>query len=654
MDPANRDESSEPSGPWGTLALLAVWSLVLLAVGIVGDDETPWRWGLNPGFAPPTGLLSYSFLHADWGHLIANTLPLFLLGPLLEDRWGRASYLGFMALAAVTAGVAHGLLTPGSEIPLVGANGVVSALMGACLVRFWSTPVRFVQALWALRLLRADAWSPIWVMLPIWLFTRLLLAAFSDSSDVVGGAAHWCDVAGLVFGVAVASGLHWGDAEGRYFNRAAERVSRTSGRSLLDRALELRTSGQTDAAFALLSDSVRGQTAEPEVVEAFWELARELRKTEDAASLILSLAGSSLASGDDTEAVRIWKDVAERAPNAFAPRRLILRMVPVLLARDERALAIASLRRAFDPRLGELRTGPALQLLEAAQDIDPPAALFAARRVLESNDLPLEKRGRIESLTAELEELSSSLPAFDPAANAAPREDSSARRGIALELDPADDIVLPSQSQSQAPPPTAAARELDATGSLVASDSDGELVPSTVPPDRWAAASDAPASPPRDAVTQGIAIAAAASAARFVSAKVVEVAPDRLASEGVSLRRISGGSGLVAYAKIQAIAVGAVSGLADKPVLVIDLVMNWNDVAAEQVQVLRLRSDRFDVRDLMPQATNSVEAFRAVLEQLLARTGAIPLPDRSSVRGRPFSTHVDLADYERVVLQVDR
>ena len=86
--------------------------------------------------------------------------------------------------------------------------------------------------------------------------------------------------------------------------------------------------------------------------------------------------------------------------------------------------------------------------------------------------------------------------------------------------------------------------------------------------------------------------------------------------------------------------------------LVIDLVMNWNDVSAEQVQVLRLRSDGFDVRAMMPQAANAVEAFRAVLEQLLARTGAIPLPDRSSVRGRPFSTHADLADYERVVLQV--
>ena len=141
--------------------------------------------------------------------------------------------------------------------------------------------------------------------------------------------------------------------------------------------------------------------------------------------------------------------------------------------------------------------------------------------------------------------------------------------------------------------------------------------------------------------------------ARFFGVKVVEVAPERLADDGISLRRLSSGTGVVAYAKIQALAVAAVTGLANKPVLVIDLVMNWNDVTAEQVQVLRMRSDRFDVRSLMPQAANSVEAYRALLEQLLARTEATPLPDRDCVRGRPFSTHSDLADYERVVLQVD-
>ena len=51
-------------------------------------------------------------------------------------------------------------------------------------------------------------------------------------------------------------------------------------------------------------------------------------------------------------------------------------------------------------------------------------------------------------------------------------------------------------------------------------------------------------------------------------------------------------------------------------------------------------------------AGGAVDALRVLLEQLVARSGAVPLPDIDSVRGRPFSQHTDLAAYERSVLQV--
>jgi len=629
--------------------LLAAWVVVLLAAGFRGDDETPWRWGLVPAHVTVAGLLGYAFLQAGWGQLIANALPLILLGPPLEERWGRVTFAGFVVLAGVAAGGAYALSAPGSQAPLLGANGVVSALMGACLVRFWSTPVRFFHALWSLRIVPHDAWAPVWVMLPIWFLTRLLLAAFSNAPDVVGGAAPWCDAGGFVFGAAVAFGMRWGDFEGRVVDRNGESRTAVAGRSLLDRVCEMKSAGQADAAFELLSNPVRRQqTDDPEVLQSFWELARDLGRTEHAASLVFAAVGSSLARGDESAAIRIWKDVGQRAPNALAPRRLILQLVPVLRAREEHALAVETLRRAFDPRHGELRTGQALQLLEAARELDPPAALVAARRALASTELPLEKRDRIEALATELAAQSASLPAFDPGAAAVADADTTANRAIALEIDPADDIVLPSEMEPEHKP-VAAVRELDATGSLVASDSDGELVPASVSLDRWAGASDSLAA----AAPHG-AIAESAATSRFFGVKVIEVALEQLEEDGLSLRRMNGGLGPVAYTKIQALAVAAVAGLANKPVLVIDVLMNWNDVAAEQLQVLRMRSDRFDVKGLMPQATSSADAFRALLEQLLARTGAVPLPDRNSVRGRPFSTHADLADYERAVLQVAR
>ena len=162
--------------------------------------------------------------------------------------------------------------------------------------------------------------------------------------------------------------------------------------------------------------------------------------------------------------------------------------------------------------------------------------------------------------------------------------------------------------------------------------------------------------PPVPATNDGpheLALEASASVARFSDLKVIEAVPLELGDAGVAVQRVGGGQGRVAYDSIGAIAVAAVSELSSKPVLIIDLVVNWNDTGGGPLQLIRLRSDAFDVRGLIPGATRSVDAFRALLEQLLARSGAVPLPDIDAVRGRPFGRYDDLGSYHREVLQVD-
>ena len=79
---------------------------------------------------------------------------------------------------------------------------------------------------------------------------------------------------------------------------------------------------------------------------------------------------------------------------------------------------------------------------------------------------------------------------------------------------------------------------------------------------------------------------------------------------------------------------------------------NSNDPGEGPLHVVRLRSDAFDVRSVMPQAARAVDGFRALQEQLLARSGAVPLPDLDAVRGRPFREYDDIDDYQRETLQV--
>jgi hypothetical protein len=353
----------------------------------------------------------------------------------------------------------------------------------------------------------------------------------------------------------------------------------------------------------------------------------------------------SIARGEGELAVQYWEEVAERAPAARADRELLLLVIPALVDQEKCERAVQGLRRALDPELGDLSAGLACHLLELAKDVDPPTALFAARRALAVGGLQASKRERVEALAVALEERCAALPTLEPSNFS----DSS----IPLEDDPADVFTPPSKSEM--PPAATRPRELDATGSLVASDSSGELMPDSLAPDEWAATS-VPASqagPGQDPAAHALAFEASATALRFHTVKVIDAVPLALLDDGVRLRRVGGGSGQIAYGSIQAVAVAAVREFASKPVLLVDLITNWNDSGEDALQLIRLRSDGFDVKKLYPHVTSPLDAFRALLEQLLARTGGVPLPDRDAGRGRPFRTYADLESYQREVLQAE-
>ena len=104
--------------------------------------------------------------------------------------------------------------------------------------------------------------------------------------------------------------------------------------------------------------------------------------------------------------------------------------------------------------------------------------------------------------------------------------------------------------------------------------------------------------------------------------------------------------------RIEAVAVAAIEGLAARPVLVIDLLLNWTDCGGGPLKIARLRSDRFDPRPLAPEAGDPVEAVRSFTAALLDASGAIALPDPDAARGRPFQRFASLEAYQRDVLGV--
>jgi len=134
----------------------------------------------------------------------------------------------------------------------------------------------------------------------------------------------------------------------------------------------------------------------------------------------------------------------------------------------------------------------------------------------------------------------------------------------------------------------------------------------------------------------------------------LDAVPLECGGDGVRVVLVkTGAKKLVPYQSIDAVAVSAVQGFGPKPVILVDLVLNWMTTTNEKLRVVRLRGDKFDPRDLVPGIDSPSEALRSFLDLLFERSAATPLPDPAAAHGRPFASFSNLADYHRTVLRVE-
>ena len=87
-------------------------------------EQPVWIW-------PPFTLVTYGFLHGDWVHLTFNMLWFMIFGTAVSRRVGSARFLALMLVTTIGAALTHLAFYAGSQLPVVGASGAVSGLMGA-------------------------------------------------------------------------------------------------------------------------------------------------------------------------------------------------------------------------------------------------------------------------------------------------------------------------------------------------------------------------------------------------------------------------------------------------------------------------------------------------------------------------------------------
>ncbi len=141
------------------------------------------------------GLVTSQFLHGDILHLVFNMLFLWVFGNNIEDRLGRIRFLPFFLICGALAGIAQAIVDPSSAVPLIGASGAISGVLGAYLVlyprvRIWTVvlPLVFLP-------FRLAAW--IWLAI----YFALQFVYLGDASTSGGGGvAYMAHIGGFVAG----------------------------------------------------------------------------------------------------------------------------------------------------------------------------------------------------------------------------------------------------------------------------------------------------------------------------------------------------------------------------------------------------------------------------------------------------------------------
>jgi membrane associated rhomboid family serine protease len=210
----------------------AVWALIGLNVaaflGMVVFGSADWLLAYGFRAIEPSGqaLITSMFLHVGVLHLLGNMFFLLTFGDNVEDMTGPVKFVLAYVLAGLFATGAHALTTSHPHIPLVGASGAVSGVVGMYLVLFPRAPfhTHLVLGWWRLGGFRSTAA----LATGAWFGQQLLLAGMSSWSGVpILGIAFWAHVGGFSAGIVL--GFVFGRlafGSGRLTARCSRRAAR--------------------------------------------------------------------------------------------------------------------------------------------------------------------------------------------------------------------------------------------------------------------------------------------------------------------------------------------------------------------------------------------------------------------------------------------
>jgi membrane associated rhomboid family serine protease len=173
----------------------AVYSLGVIPAVLLGDAQLPPDLAI---VGPWATVFTSMFMHGGWMHLIGNMLYLWIFGDNVEDSMGHVRFIIFYLLCGVAAVFAQALPEPTSQVPMIGASGAISGVLGGYLLLFPHARVLVAIPLgFVMQMTRLPA---LWVLL-LWFGLQLLSNVLQGGAGA--GVAFRAHIGGFVAGMAL-------------------------------------------------------------------------------------------------------------------------------------------------------------------------------------------------------------------------------------------------------------------------------------------------------------------------------------------------------------------------------------------------------------------------------------------------------------------
>ncbi|MFC2167802.1 rhomboid family intramembrane serine protease [Acidobacteriota bacterium] len=363
-------------------------------------QDIPYRkWGYIPAEKNLLGLLAYMFIHGGFLHLLGNMVMLYLMGPFIEDVWGRPIYTGFYLIMGVLSAYLYGMKYPDFQGPLIGASGAIAGVMGAFFIRYLKTKITFFYFFFPF--FRGTFQAPAWLMLPLWFLLQLFNAKMIDSasSQGGGGVAYWAHIWGFLLGVAVAYGMKIFKVEEKFIHTKIEAKIDTGDNlpKSINEVIKLKQSGKIGEAFYLLSELVSKHATNPETAERLWDLGTDLGINKESERFFTTIIEKEIRRNQMEQALLHYRQLKEKLLQFKIHQTYKAALVDFLAQRNEVPDATRLANELLEEINMDSSPGLLLKFAATALKLDPLIAQKAVEICEKHSEITLDQKAQLKN-----------------------------------------------------------------------------------------------------------------------------------------------------------------------------------------------------------------------------------------------------------------